>query len=101
MGATVAADMLEWFKREIGAPAAGGEEGDSEWARLIGLASQSPIGSNGVFFLPHMSGSFCPVLDPASCGAFVGLRNIASTGRPVSRRHRGTELPVPGDRPGL
>ena len=67
MGATVAADMLEWFKREIGAPA-GSEAGDAEWARLIGLAAQSPIGSNGVFFLPHMSGSFCPVLDPASCG---------------------------------
>ncbi len=49
-------------------------------AGLIGLASQSPIGSNGVFFLPHMSGSFCPVLDPASCGAFVGLRNIAGQG---------------------
>ncbi len=80
MGATVAADMLEWFKRQIGAPAAGGEKGASEWALLIGLASQSPIGSNGVFFLPHMAGSFCPVLDPASCGAFVGLRNIAGRG---------------------
>ena len=48
--------------------------------RLIDLASQSPIGSNGVFFLPHMSGSFCPVLDPTSAGAFVGLRNIAGRG---------------------
>jgi xylulokinase len=80
MGATVAADMLEWFKREIGVPASGGEADESEWARLIGLASRSPIGSNGVFFLPHMSGSFCPVLDPAADGAFVGLRNIASRG---------------------
>jgi xylulokinase len=80
MGATVAADMLEWFKREIGLPSSGGDEGASEWARLIDLASQSPIGSNGVFFLPHMSGSFCPVLDPASSGAFVGLRNIAGRG---------------------
>jgi xylulokinase len=80
MGATVAADMLEWFKREIGVPATGGEEGASEWVRLIDLAAQSPLGSNGVFFLPHMSGSFCPVLDPASSGAFVGLRNIAGRG---------------------
>ncbi|MEI7901087.1 MAG: FGGY family carbohydrate kinase [bacterium] len=80
MGATVAADMLEWFKREIGVPTSGGDEGASEWAHLIGLASQSPIGSNGVFFLPHMSGSFCPVLDAASTGAFVGLRNIVGRG---------------------
>jgi xylulokinase len=80
MGATVAGDMLEWFKREIGAPASGDEAGDSEWARLIDLASHSPVGSNGVFFLPHMSGSFCPVLDSASAGAFVGLRNISGRG---------------------
>ena len=80
MGATVAADMLEWFKREIGLPTSVGEADASEWARLIALASHSPIGSNGVFFLPHMSGSFCPVLDPASAGAFVGLRNLASRG---------------------
>jgi xylulokinase len=80
MGATVAADMLEWFKREIGVPASAAEADNSEWGRLIALASHSPIGSNGVFFLPHMSGSFCPVLDPASAGAFVGLRNLASRG---------------------
>jgi xylulokinase len=78
MGATVAADMLEWFKREIGSPATGNEEGDSRWTPLIESAVKSPIGSNGVFFLPHISGSFCPVLDTASCGAFVGLRGIAT-----------------------
>ena len=83
MGATVAADMLEWSKREIGLPSSSSscvDESTSEWARLIDLASQSPIGSNGVFFLPHMSGSFCPVLDPTSTGAFVGLRNITGRG---------------------
>jgi xylulokinase len=80
MGATVAADMLEWFKREIGVPALGGEAEGSEWARLIDLASRAPAGCNGVYFLPHMSGSFCPILDPASSGAFVGLRGIAGRG---------------------
>ena len=84
MGATVAADMLEWFKREIGLPASASNKeadtSDSEWARLIELASQAPIGSHGVFFLPHMSGSFCPVLDPSATGAFTGLRNIAGRG---------------------
>jgi xylulokinase len=83
MGATVAADMLEWSKREIGLPAAGsnnGDDNDSEWARLIELASQAPIGSHGVFFRPHMSGSFCPVLDPSATGVFTGLRNIANRG---------------------
>jgi len=80
MGATVAADMLEWFKREIGPPATAGSEDASQWEGLIELAARSPIGSKGVFFLPHMSGSFCPLLDPASCGAFVGLRTSSAKG---------------------
>ena len=31
-------------------------------------------------FLPHMSGSHCPVVDHRSLGAFVGLRNIVTKG---------------------
>ena len=38
------------------------------------------MGSHGVLFLPHMSGSFCPVLDPGSAGAFVGMRAITTRG---------------------
>lgn len=75
MGAAVSADMLEWFKREFG------EAGEkTDWELLVKLAEQSSIGSNGVFFLPHMSGSHCPVLDPKSAGTFAGLRNIHNRG---------------------
>ena len=78
MGATVAADMLEWFRRAFcPADAAGGL---MAWDTLVELAARSPLGSNGVVFLPHLSGSFCPVLDPGSSGAFAGLRNTASRG---------------------
>jgi xylulokinase len=82
MGATVAADNLEWARREF----CGEEErraaaeGGSVWDSIVDLAEQSPVGSNGVFFLPHMSGSHCPVLDHTSAGAFVGLRNLATRG---------------------
>ena len=82
MGAAVAADMLEWFRRTVGeagpAPAAGGEA--AEWDRLIALAEAAPPGADGVLFLPHMSGSTCPVVDSSSMGAFAGLRNIATKG---------------------
>ncbi len=44
------------------------------------LAEASPPGANGVMFLPHMSGSHCPVVDHRSMGAFVGLRNIVTKG---------------------
>jgi xylulokinase len=79
MGATVAADMTEWFKREIGTGQAT-QGGKGEWDALIQMGSQAPLGSHGVLFLPHMSGSFCPVLDPGSAGAFVGMRAITSRG---------------------
>lgn len=82
LGATVAADMLEWFRRELGAEEKwrAQAEGKSEWDLLAQLAASAPVGSSGVFFLPHMSGSHCPVLDHTSAGAFVGLRNLASRG---------------------
>jgi len=82
MGATVSADMLEWFKREFGEKETElAESGDrTDWELLIDLARQSAIGSNGVFFLPHMSGSHCPVLDPKSAGTFAGLRNTHTRG---------------------
>jgi len=79
MGATVAADMAEWFTREIGG-AADAPTRNAEWEALIQMGEASPVGSQGVLFLPHMSGSFCPVLDPASAGAFVGLRAITRRG---------------------
>ena len=46
----------------------------------MGEAEASPTGANGVIFLPHMSGSHCPVVDHQSMGAFVGLRNIVGRG---------------------
>ncbi len=82
MAAAVAADMLEWFKKEYGYEEKHKAEKDSssEWGHLMELAKASPPGANGVMFLPHMSGSHCPVVDHQSMGAFVGLRNIATKG---------------------
>jgi xylulokinase len=78
MAATVAGDMLEWFKSRFGCEEVKQAEDEelSPWHYLVKKASESPIGSNGVLFLPHMSGSFCPVIDPESTGAFIGLRNV-------------------------
>jgi xylulokinase len=50
-------------------------EEKSEWHYLVEKASASPTGSNGILFLPHMLGSFSPVIDAESAGAFIGLRN--------------------------
>jgi len=82
MGATVAADQLEWFRREYGQPERlrAEQEGGVDWDYLMQAAAQSPPGAHGCLFLPHMSGSHCPVVDHRSLGAFAGLRNITTKG---------------------
>jgi xylulokinase len=82
MAAAVAADMLEWFRREYASEEKQKAEISSgdEWGQLMKLAQASPPGANGVMFLPHMSGSHCPIVDHQSMGAFVGLRNIVTRG---------------------
>ncbi len=80
MGGAVAADMLEWFRREFGSDERrkAEEQGGSDWTHLMAAAASSPPGSRGVLFLPHMSGASCPVVDPTSMGALVGLRNFVT-----------------------
>jgi xylulokinase len=82
MGATVAADQLEWFRREYGVPEKdrAEREGGVDWDYLMQAAAASPPGAHGCLFLPHMSGSHCPVVDHRSAGAFVGLKNICTKG---------------------
>lgn len=77
MAAAVAGDMTEWFKSQFGYEDVkqATDEEKSEWHYLVEKASASPTGSNGILFLPHMLGSFSPVIDAESAGAFIGLRN--------------------------
>jgi len=82
MGAAVAAEMLEWFRREYGfaEKQQAEREGGLDWDYLMQAAAAAPPGARGVMFLPHMSGSHCPVVDHRSAGAFVGLKNIVTKG---------------------
>jgi xylulokinase len=82
MGAAVCAEMLEWYRREFGAEARAkaAVRGCADWETLMEEAAAAPVGSSGVMFLPHMSGSGCPVVDPRSRGAFVGLSGTATRG---------------------
>jgi xylulokinase len=81
-GGAVAADMLEWYRKEYGfeaqqrAEAAGGVD----WDYLMADAAASPAGARGAMFLPHMSAAGCPVVDARSLGAFVGLSNFVQRG---------------------
>lgn len=43
---------------------------------LMDGAARVPPGADGVCFLPHLRGSLSPVVDPASRGALLGLRDV-------------------------
>jgi xylulokinase len=81
-GGTVAADMLEWYRRELGglAEQQAAEDGEVVWDKLMAMAAAAPAGARGVMFLPHFSGATCPQVDGDSRGAFVGLANTVTQG---------------------
>jgi xylulokinase len=68
-----AAGSLRWFRDAL-APGVG-------FGELAGTASEVPVGSDGLLFLPYLSGERSPHADPLARGAFVGL----TTGH--ERRH--------------
>jgi len=60
-----AAGSLRWF-REALAP-------DRSFADLVEAAGEVPAGSDGLLFLPYLTGERSPHPDPLARGAFVGL----------------------------
>ena len=52
--------------------------GSSKYALIDAKAATSPVGANGVLFLPYMLGERTPWWNPDARGAFIGL-NLAST----------------------
>ena len=81
-GGAVAADMLEWYRKEYGHEARRKAEHGCgvDWDYLMDTAAASPAGAKGVMFLPHMSAAGCPVVDSRSLGAFVGMSNFVESG---------------------
>jgi xylulokinase len=65
MGVTLSAGgSLQWWREALGA---------ADYDELVGAASEVQPGSEGLVFLPYLSGERTPHLDPAARGAFVGL----------------------------
>jgi xylulokinase len=60
-----AAGSLRWH-RDTFAPTA-------EYEKMIDAAKNIPAGSDGLFFLPYLTGERTPHPDPLARGAFVGL----------------------------
>ena len=60
-----AAGSLRWFRDAL-AP-------DVSFGDLVASAEEVPAGSEGLFFLPYLTGERSPHPDPLARGAFVGL----------------------------
>jgi xylulokinase len=82
---TPAGECIEWFRKQYGAEDArrAAAEGKSDWQYIIAAAEDAEPGCRGAMFLPHLSGSTCPAVDPASRGAFVGLRSLTTRGEMI------------------
>jgi xylulokinase len=71
-GGNPAGSALDWFRNEVA--------GAAPWETLIELAKSSEPGAGRVLFLPHLSSSSCPIVDPKALGAFVGLSTLTKQG---------------------
>ena len=66
MGVTLSAGgSLSWWRDALG--------DELDYGALSDLASQAPAGSEGLVFLPYLSGERTPWLDPEARGMFAGL----------------------------
>lgn len=60
-----AAGSLQWYRDRLAC--------DRSFAELVDEASQVPAGSEGLIFLPYLSGERTPHPDPFARGAWIGL----------------------------
>ena len=60
-----AAGSLQWYRDRLAC--------DKDFKDLVDEASQVPAGSEGLIFLPYLSGERTPHADPLARGAWIGL----------------------------
>ena len=76
MGVVLAAGgSLQWFRNELGKAEVemARERGVDPYFLLSDEATMAGLGSEGLFFLPYMTGERTPHFDPDAKGAWIGL----------------------------
>ncbi len=67
-----AAGSLQWYKDTFAA--------EMDFDALLAEAAEAPAGSEGLFFLPYLTGERSPHPDPLARGAFIGMTSRHSRG---------------------
>lgn len=76
MGVTLSAGgSLQWFRNQLcqQVTAEAKKRGVDPYELLSDEAKQTPVGAEGLFFLPYLSGERAPHADPHARGCFIGL----------------------------
>jgi len=81
-----AGGSFQWFRNQFGAGeiAAAKKRKIDPYELLVAEAQKAPPGSEGLFFLPYLTGERCPHPDPSARGGWIGL--TARTTRPMMIR---------------
>lgn len=72
-----AGGMIEWFKRTFFKEVKAETKRNEEVYSLIGSLRSTDISSSGIFVLPNLVGSICPIEDPKSRAVFIGITEKA------------------------
>lgn len=77
MGVVLSAGMsLSWFRDQIADPALADQaktRGQDPYDLLTEAAARVPLGAEGLYYLPYLTGERTPVMDARARGAFIGL----------------------------
>jgi len=70
-----AGGSFQWFRNNLaeGEVAAAAKKKIDPYELLVAQAASAPAGSEGLFFLPYLTGERCPHPDPTARGGWVGL----------------------------
>lgn len=87
---------MRWMEREFAQyeRSMEGEIGKSSLEQFNELAGQVPPGSDGLLFLPYMSGERTPIWDPKAKGVFYGLDYAKTKGHMIRAAMEGVAYSV-------
>ena len=70
-----AGGSFQWFRNQLGQAemAMAKKKKVDPYQLLVEEAAKAPLGSEGLFFLPYLTGERCPHPDPCARGGWIGL----------------------------